>query len=740
MIPRQPTTAETPIRELPSIHAGRSLSAMLNHSPAQTMAPLYQEELTRRLEALCQEVEQSFQGNQQALAYKKIAQIAGTSHAPRPGLSGTPSEIKRNWELHFTHLFRQEDVPSSSPSGSDSLSYQEDGTFTGTHGGDRLQITRPTERRGRLSTGELALRLPGRFDVPIPGDLPDVENNLSFPDPPQPFTPEDLDAALEASKATSPGLDGLPYEVYKLPEVRPLLLDICNRLLLSGAPPSDWLNAGLVPLFKKGDTNIPANYRGIALMPTAAKLFNKMILSRIRVLVEPKLRDSQNGYRPHRSCPQHILALRRLVETCSIYQGQSAVITFIDFKKAFDSVHRSYLLDTLVEFEVPEYLIKAVMSLYWGSTVQVVTKDGLTDKIPVNRGVLQGDTLAPYLFLMVIDRVLSRAHFNSDWGYHVRGRRSSRDANPITITELAFADDITLVAQTFALAARMLNAIAASGREAGLEINVDKTKVFVLGDLAIAQPSETLSLDGVPIERVQNFLYLGSLILNTTDEIRRCIHRASHQTGVLQKVWKLPLERATQVRLFRAFIDSILFYGCETWTTTQADLALVRKARNRLLRQALGIRWNHFVTNQYLHTLASTADVIIEKRRLSFLGHVARFWRFPAMKQPALKLLWHVPQGATMRRGQGNRTTYLGQARQGLGLGNNYELRELAERCTAIEFNTWTTSQCSARWKKWGVRDSVRNLVSIFTPPDGGTAPTLSELMQSPTEDPHPTT
>ena len=88
-------------------------------------------------------------------------------------------------------------------------------------------------------------------------------------------------------------------------------------------------------------------------MPTAAKLFNKMILHRLRVLVDPKLRDSQNGFRPHRSCPQHILALRLLVENCTLYQEQSAVLTFIDFKKAFDSVHRSYLLDTLVEFQVP---------------------------------------------------------------------------------------------------------------------------------------------------------------------------------------------------------------------------------------------------------------------------------------------------------------------------------------------------------------------------------------------------
>ncbi len=129
------------------------------------------------------------------------------------------------------------------------------------------------------------------------------------------FVQEELDAALAASKATSPVL-GLPYEVFKLPEVRSLLLAICNHVLLSGAPPSDWLNAGLVSLFK----NDPANYRGIALMPTAAKLFNKMILHRIRVLLDPKLRVSQNGFRPHRSCPQHILALRLLVENCTLYQ------------------------------------------------------------------------------------------------------------------------------------------------------------------------------------------------------------------------------------------------------------------------------------------------------------------------------------------------------------------------------------------------------------------------------------
>jgi hypothetical protein len=86
---------------------------------------------------------------------------------------------------------------------------------------------------------------------------------------------------------------------------------------------------------------------------------------------------------------------------------------------------------------------------------------------------------------MVMDRDFKRAQLDPAWGYHFRGRRSIRDATAITVTKLAFADDITLLANTLAQAARMLNVIAASGREAGLEINVEKTKVLISAPLLL---------------------------------------------------------------------------------------------------------------------------------------------------------------------------------------------------------------------------------------------------------------
>ena len=80
---------------------------------------------------------------------------------------------------------------------------------------------------------------------------------------------------------------------------------------------------------------------------------------------------------------------------------------------------------------------------------------------------------------------------------------------------------------------RMLQAIAVEARKAGLEINADKTKVLVVGELASAEPTRTLSVNGVRIERVQHFVYLGSLR-----------------------------------------------NACETWTITHADLERLRGARN----------------------------------------------------------------------------------------------------------------------------------------------------------------
>ena len=88
-------------------------------------------------------------------------------------------------------------------------------------------------------------------------------------------------------------------------------MEICNKTFHRDVP-FIWLRGGILPFLKKGDLGITSNYRWINLSPAGAKVYNRMILNRIRPHLDPKLRTNQNDFRPGRSTAAQILTLRRI--------------------------------------------------------------------------------------------------------------------------------------------------------------------------------------------------------------------------------------------------------------------------------------------------------------------------------------------------------------------------------------------------------------------------------------------
>lgn len=78
-------------------------------------------------------------------------------------------------------------------------------------------------------------------------------------------------------------------------------------------------------------------------------------------------------------------------------------MVFIDLRKAFDSVNRGILMKILLAYGIPQKIIDLISLLYTNTRAQVVTSVGVTKRFEILAGVLQGDTLAPYLLIMVVD-------------------------------------------------------------------------------------------------------------------------------------------------------------------------------------------------------------------------------------------------------------------------------------------------------------------------------------------------
>ena len=100
-------------------------------------------------------------------------------------------------------------------------------------------------------------------------------------------------------------------------------------------------------------------------------MFGRVIIDRIRDGVDNKLRKEQAGFRRGRSTVEHIFILRNIIEQVAEWQS-TLYITFVDFEKAFDSVHRESLWKIMASYGIPDKLIRMVNILYEGSECAVL--------------------------------------------------------------------------------------------------------------------------------------------------------------------------------------------------------------------------------------------------------------------------------------------------------------------------------------------------------------------------------
>ncbi|XP_035829459.1 uncharacterized protein LOC101855698 [Aplysia californica] len=184
------------------------------------------------------------------------------------------------------------------------------------------------------------------LNQPPPEDTPDIQEptlglDISS-DPPQ---KQEIVKAVKSMKTRkSPGMDNLNAELFKVdPELTAAILQPLFKTIWEGEQiPEDWSTGVIVKVPKKGALRDCNNWRGITLLSVPSKILAKIIINRMSDAVDSCLRKEQAGFRKERRCTDQIFALRNIIEQCTEWQ-RHLYVNFVDFEKAFDSVHRESL-------------------------------------------------------------------------------------------------------------------------------------------------------------------------------------------------------------------------------------------------------------------------------------------------------------------------------------------------------------------------------------------------------------
>ena len=134
------------------------------------------------------------------------------------------------------------------------------------------------------------------------------------------------------NKATGP--DSIPAYVLKLAadQLAPILTRLYQHSLDTGETPSDWKNAFVVPIFKKGEKHVPSNYCPVSLTSIAGKVLEHIVHSSVMRHFDKNqiLTDKQHGFRARRSCETQLISTIQEIARNMTQKGQVVVI-LLDF-------------------------------------------------------------------------------------------------------------------------------------------------------------------------------------------------------------------------------------------------------------------------------------------------------------------------------------------------------------------------------------------------------------------------
>ena len=350
-------------------------------------------------------------------------------------------------------------------------------------------------------------------------------------------------------KGKSCGSDGIPAEMLQWMGDKGLsaITKLMNRIYSTGYIPDDFRKSIFVPIPKVARAQECGDFRTIALISHASKILLQLIKRRITPGIERQLGENQMGFRKGKGTRDAIFQLRIIGERYR-QVGKKLYLCFVDYQKAFDRVRHDKLKEVMKSASVPEIEQRLIENLYWGQEATVRWENEFSRSFSIRKGVRQGCIISPILFNLYSEFMIREALDNLE-GVKFGG---------VNITNLRYADDAVLIAESFRQLQSMMDKLNERCKEYGMSINVKKTKVMILGNSD--EEFGEIKLNDTVLERVTKYKYLGSWITEDgrcDEEIKTRIAMAKAAFWQQKEIMRGNIAVETKKRILNCYIFSI---------------------------------------------------------------------------------------------------------------------------------------------------------------------------------------
>lgn len=378
----------------------------------------------------------------------------------------------------------------------------------------------------------------------------------------------------------------------------PVITKLINNCFTNEIFPQTLKKSRIVPIYKDGNPLDPSNYRPINILSSLSKIIETALYDRIENFIRKHkiINDNQYGFQKKSGTLSATIELIEHIQN-RLDKTKNNIIgcTFIDLKKAFDTIPHNILYNKLHKYGIRGRTLNILKSYFTNRSHYTDNNNNHSQIFQNNNpySVQQGSNLGPLLFILYI---------NDIFDIELHGKIILFADDAILIYDNTNIDDLRKNMQSD------IDKIFKWFTQNKLSMNIKKTKTMIITCKNTDRNSKLkLNIKNTEIEQVNNYKYLGLTIQNDlkwNTHINNIKRKVSAMSGVISRLGN-KLNNSTLKTIYYSYINSQIAYLIPIWGTSSPKYLLqnLQITQNNSIRRIFHIDYHiHNISTNQIYT------------------------------------------------------------------------------------------------------------------------------------------